>query len=78
MWLKQLHGTRSDFIVYEFYDPKHQMVSLSLLDMYTRRFMDVDASSLKSPIGIVGLPWISNVGKISIQTLTSILDAKHV
>lgn len=54
------------------------MVSLSLQNMYTRRFMDVDASSLKSPIGIVGLPGIANVGRIAIQTLTSILDAHHV
>jgi len=54
------------------------MVSLSLLDMYTRRFMDIEVSSLKSPIGIVGLPGIANVGKIAIQTLTSVLDAQHV
>lgn len=46
--------------------------------MYTRRFMDIDASSLKAPIGIVGLPGIANVGKIAIQTLTSVLDAKHM
>jgi proteasome assembly chaperone (PAC2) family protein len=46
--------------------------------MYTRRFMDVEASSLKSPIGVVGLPGIANVGKIAIQTLTSVLDAIHV
>ncbi|MFX1560941.1 MAG: PAC2 family protein, partial [Promethearchaeota archaeon] len=46
--------------------------------MYTRRFMDVESSSLKSPIGIVGLPGIANVGKIAIQTLTRVLDAKHV
>ena len=46
--------------------------------MYTRRFMDVDASSLKSPIGIVGLPGIANVGRIAIQTLTNVLDATHV
>ena len=54
------------------------MVSFSLQDMYTRRFMDVEASSLKSPIGVVGLPGIANVGKIAIQTLTSVLDAQHV
>ena len=40
--------------------------------------MDVESSSLKSPVGIVGLPGIANVGKIAIQTLTSVLDAKHV
>jgi proteasome assembly chaperone (PAC2) family protein len=40
--------------------------------------MDVEASSLKSPVGIVGLPGIANVGRIAIQTLTSVLDAKHV
>jgi proteasome assembly chaperone (PAC2) family protein len=40
--------------------------------------MDVEASSLKSPIGIVGLPGIANVGKIAMQILTGILDAKPV
>ncbi|MFW9807515.1 MAG: PAC2 family protein [Candidatus Thorarchaeota archaeon] len=33
---------------------------------------------MKSPIGIVGLPGIANVGKIAVQTLTSVLDAQHV
>ena len=54
------------------------MVSLSLLDMYTRRFIDLDASSLRSPIGIVGLPGIANVGTIAIQTLTNALDAQLI
>lgn len=46
--------------------------------MYTRRFMDLEESSLKAPIGIVGLPGIANVGKIALETLTHILDATHV
>lgn len=46
--------------------------------MYTRRFMNLEASTLKSPIGIVGLPGIANVGRVAIQTLTNVLDAKHV
>jgi proteasome assembly chaperone (PAC2) family protein len=54
------------------------MVSLRILVMYTRRFMDVEASSLKSPIGLVGLPGIANIGRIAMQTLTSVLDATHV
>ena len=46
--------------------------------MYTRRFIDLDESSLKAPIGIVGLPGIANVGKIALETLTHVLDATHV
>ncbi|TET09336.1 MAG: hypothetical protein E3J86_08545 [Candidatus Thorarchaeota archaeon] len=46
--------------------------------MYTRRFIDLEESSLKAPIGIVGLPGIANVGKIAIETLTHVLDATHV
>ena len=46
--------------------------------MYTRRYMDLNESSLKSPIGIVGLPGIANVGKVAIETLTHVLDAQHV
>ena len=46
--------------------------------MYTRRFMNLEAKSLKSPIGIVGLPGIANVGRIAIDTLNMVLDAKHV
>jgi len=46
--------------------------------MYTRRFIDLEESSLKAPIGIVGLPGIANVGKIALETLTHVLDATHV
>lgn len=46
--------------------------------MYTRRFIDLDESSLKAPIGIVGLPGIANVGKIAIETLAHVLDATLV
>ncbi len=40
--------------------------------------MDLEESSLKSPIGIVGLPGIANVGKVAVETLTHVLDAVHV
>lgn len=46
--------------------------------MYTRRYMDIEETSLKSPIGIIGLPGIANVGKVAIETLTYVLDAQHV
>ncbi|MFW9983070.1 MAG: PAC2 family protein [Candidatus Thorarchaeota archaeon] len=46
--------------------------------MYTRRFIDLDESSLKDPIGIVGLPGIANVGKIAVETLSYVLDAIHI
>lgn len=44
--------------------------------MYARRFMEVD--SLKSPIAIVALPGIANVGKIAIETLSQLLRAEHM
>lgn len=44
--------------------------------MYARRFMEVN--SLKSPIGIVALPGIANVGKIAIETLSQLLGAEHM
>jgi proteasome assembly chaperone (PAC2) family protein len=40
--------------------------------------MDLEETSLKSPVGIVGLPGIANVGKVAIETLTHVLDAQHV
>ncbi|MFW9912905.1 MAG: PAC2 family protein [Candidatus Thorarchaeota archaeon] len=46
--------------------------------MYTRRFIDLDASSLKSPVAILGLPGIANVGRIAVDTLSSVLDAQPV
>ncbi|MGY5858065.1 MAG: PAC2 family protein [Candidatus Thorarchaeota archaeon] len=45
--------------------------------MYARRFMELGAESLKSPIGIVALPGIANVGKIAIETLSQLLRAEH-
>ena len=45
--------------------------------MYARRFMELGKDSLKSPIGIVALPGIAGVGKIAIETLSQLLDAKH-
>ncbi|MHA1637144.1 MAG: PAC2 family protein [Candidatus Thorarchaeota archaeon] len=44
--------------------------------MITRKFMDLDTSSLKDPIAIIGLPGIGNVGVVAIETLKDILDAK--
>lgn len=44
--------------------------------MYARKFMEVE--SLKSPIGIIALPGIANVGKIAIETLSHLLDAEHM
>lgn len=39
------------------------------------RFMDVTASELKDPVGILGLPGIGNVGRIAIEALIQALDA---
>jgi len=45
--------------------------------MYARKFMEVEEESLKSPVAIVALPGIANVGKIAIETLSQILRAEH-
>lgn len=46
--------------------------------MYARKFMEIREESLKSPIAIVALPGIANVGKIAIETLSQILSAEHL
>ena len=46
--------------------------------MYARRFMEVGLESLKSPVAIIALPGIANVGKIAIETLSQILRAEHM
>lgn len=40
--------------------------------------MEVGIESLKSPVAIVALPGIANVGKIAIETLSQILRAEHM
>lgn len=49
-----------------------------MASMYTRKFMDINGSSLRSPIAILGLPGIANVGKIAVETLANMLDATKV
>lgn len=46
--------------------------------MYTRKFMDINSATLRSPIAILGLPGIANVGKIAVETLANMLDASRV
>ena len=46
--------------------------------MYTRRFMDLNPSTLKNPIAILGLPGIASVGKIAVETLARVLNARKV
>ncbi|MBS3794666.1 MAG: PAC2 family protein [Candidatus Thorarchaeota archaeon] len=46
--------------------------------MFSRYFMDIDADSLNDPIAVVGLPGIGAVGKISVETLRQVLDARHI
>lgn len=46
--------------------------------MYVRRFVDVDSTSLKKPLAVIGLPGIANVGRIAVETLVKILDAEHI
>jgi proteasome assembly chaperone (PAC2) family protein len=40
--------------------------------MYHRRYLEVPENSLKSPVALVGLPGIANVGKIAIETLARV------
>ncbi|TFH10855.1 MAG: hypothetical protein E4H14_01745 [Candidatus Thorarchaeota archaeon] len=42
--------------------------------MYARKFMEVRGESLKSPVAIIALPGIANVGKIAIETLSQIAE----
>jgi proteasome assembly chaperone (PAC2) family protein len=46
--------------------------------MYQRRYLEVNTDSLKSPIALVGLPGIANVGRIAIETLAQVLGAEHL
>ncbi|MHA2004932.1 MAG: PAC2 family protein, partial [Candidatus Thorarchaeota archaeon] len=46
--------------------------------MYTRRFIDLDETALKSPVAILGLPGIANVGRIAVDTLAAVLNAQPV
>lgn len=55
-----------------------QMLTPGSLCMYMRRFINLEGESLKSPVAIVGLPGIANVGKAAIETLVHVLDAEHV
>ncbi|UCE09642.1 MAG: PAC2 family protein [Candidatus Thorarchaeota archaeon] len=45
--------------------------------MYKRKFIDVDESTLKKPVAIVGLPGIANVGRVAVESLVESLDAVH-
>ncbi|TFF92300.1 hypothetical protein EU545_01400 [Candidatus Thorarchaeota archaeon] len=45
-------------------------------DLYSRKYMDVDASSLSDPVVVMGLPGIANVGRIAVETLAQIVDAQ--
>ena len=42
------------------------------------RHMDIDGSTLKKPVAIIGLPGIGNVGRIAIDALIESLDATKV
>jgi proteasome assembly chaperone (PAC2) family protein len=46
--------------------------------MYTRRFIDVEETSLRSPIAVLGLPGIASVGRIAVETLVAVLDAQPI
>lgn len=54
------------------------MAPLDIQGMYKRRFVNLDGQSLKSPVAVIGLPGIANVGKVAIETLVHVLNAQHV
>ncbi|PNX52426.1 MAG: hypothetical protein BV458_09610 [Thermoplasmata archaeon M9B2D] len=46
--------------------------------MYQRKYLEVHSDSLKSPVALVGLPGIANVGRIAIETIAHVLEAEHM
>jgi len=54
------------------------MYPCELSFMYQRRYLELHSDMLKSPVALVGLPGIANVGRIAIETLTQVLDAEHM
>jgi proteasome assembly chaperone (PAC2) family protein len=53
------------------------MYPYELSSMYQRRYLEVSGDSLKSPVALVGLPGLANVGRIAIETLVQVLGAEH-
>ncbi len=54
------------------------MPTPDIQSMYKRRFVNLESQSLKSPVAVVGLPGIANVGKVAVETLVHVLEAEHV
>jgi proteasome assembly chaperone (PAC2) family protein len=44
--------------------------------MFSQKYLDIDPSSLKFPVALIGLPGIGNVGRIAIESLVQLLDAQ--
>ncbi len=45
--------------------------------MLTRKYGDISAENLRSPVAVIGLPGIANVGRASVDTIIEVLDATH-
>lgn len=54
------------------------MCPCELSFMYQRRYLEVPSDSLKSPVALVGLPGIANVGRIAIETIAHVLEAQRM
>jgi len=54
------------------------MYPCELSFMYQRRYLEVVCDSLKSPVALVGLPGIANVGRIAIEALSQVLGAERM
>ncbi len=44
--------------------------------LYSRKYLDIDSSSLSKPVAVMGLPGIGNVGRIAVETLGQIINAQ--
>ncbi len=49
-----------------------------LTKMYTQWYERPSSELLKSPVAVIGLPGIANVGRIAAESLSSIIGARHI
>lgn len=45
--------------------------------MYSRKFLELNETELKSPVVVLGLPGIANVGRVAVESLIEVLGAIH-
>ncbi len=52
--------------------------NISLTKMYTQWYERPVRESLKSPVAMIGLPGIANVGRIAAESFATIMGARHI